>query len=153
MSNGGFDIGHWSIAAVPGNWEPVGGNAICQLSESLPQCSLVVLEEPIEDGLLLEQYVKKQLELMKEELGQVDAEAQQAVAVRNADEAIRLVLHRTGDDDEIIFQCQIYARSGKLVGVATLTVLQDQLPLVRQDLERIVGGLSFSAVSPGSTAQ
>lgn len=136
-------VGAWTFSKVPDQWSSEGEYGIQRnVADAFPS-SAVVTEEPLGNGISLQEYVESQLAMLRQWLREPQIDAAMPPTIRGADEAIAVEVHYKTKEGQGVFYRRVYARSGRRVGVLTLTTLQAELAQVRPAFETIVAGAWF----------
>jgi len=143
-------IGGWTFSMLPEQWVPQGEYGIqCDASDAFPS-SAVATEEPLGNGISLQEYVEAQLAMLRQYLREPQIDAALPPPIQGAQETVAVeVLYKT-KDGQAVFYRRIYARVGRTVGVLTFTTLQTELAQVRPAFEVILSGAGFA---PATKAQ
>jgi hypothetical protein len=97
------------------------------------------LEESLPQAKTLRAYVDVQIEVAKSRLKSAEIQGPAEARMEGSDEALLLTVSSDAKDGVRITQRQIYARSGDVVGILTMT----GLAAVNQDFIEIVRGANF----------
>ncbi|MGD0909404.1 MAG: FHA domain-containing protein [Candidatus Acidiferrales bacterium] len=137
-------IGGWTLSKIPGEWAAEGEYGIQRNVPDAFASSAVVTEEPLGNGISLQEYVESQLAMLRQWLREPQIDATLPPTIRGADEAIAVEVRYKTKEGQGVFYRRVYARSGRRVGVLTLTTLQAELAQVRPAFETIVSGAWFT---------
>jgi hypothetical protein len=136
-------IGRWSVTAMPSGWIYVAEFGIRQMRTNVGSvaASVGVGQDTLPSESGLADYIEAQKKLMDGHLKEARFAGPQATAFPGADEASLLFVRHSVQPAGILLHAQTYARSGRWVGIITLTALETQLQAVRTDYEAFVKGL------------
>lgn len=143
-------IGDWTFSKVPDQWTAEGEFGIQRNAPDGFPSSAIVTEEPLGNGISLQEYVEAQLAMLRQWLREPQIDAAMPPTIRGADEAIAVEVRYKTKEGQGVFYRRVYARAGRRVGVLTLTTLQAELAQVRPAFETIVAGAWFK---PAANAQ
>jgi len=93
-------------------------------------------EDQIEAEELLGTYIEKQMKLIQAMYTQVKCAGPAPFEVTDGLEGALLILKHAPMAPGIVIQVQRYIRCAEWVGIATLTTIGPELPVVRNDFER-----------------
>jgi len=143
-------IGGWTFSMLPEQWAAQGEYGIQRDTPDTFPSSAVATEEPLSNGVSLQEYVEAQLAMLRQYLREPQIDAALPPQIHGAEETIAVeVLYKT-KDGQAVFYRRVYARVGRTVGVLTFTTLQTELTQVRPAFEAIVYGAGFA---PTANAQ
>jgi hypothetical protein len=129
---------------LPAQWAAQGEFGIQRDDPDAFPSSAIATEEPLGNGISLQEYVEAQLAMLRQYLREPQIDAALPPAVRGAEETVAVeVLYKTKDGQGIFYR-RVYARVGRTVGVLTLTTVQTDLAQVRPAFEAIVSGAGFA---------
>ncbi len=134
-------IGRWIIPGIPYGWTWVPEFGIQKRSEGVVPSNVYLREDQLLAGDRLELYIRAQITIMKRTFmepmiaGPVPAEFPEAA------EAAMLMLKHRPMHQVTVFQVQHYVRSGKWIGIVTLTTLESELLQVRPDFDQFMKAL------------
>jgi len=131
----------WWFPCVPPKWQVQEGLGF-QIEEGEFPSSVAVTQELL-GGITLAQFVEFQLNMLKSYLRDVSIEPVVPPRVAGAEEMLAVDVHHKTKDGKLLVYRRIYARSGSVVGVLTITALADQVAQVLQSLAVALDGLSF----------
>jgi hypothetical protein len=132
-------VGGWGFNIIPKGWEPLDGIGLRGASGGEFRPSATGLEESLPEGKTLRAYVELQMEVAKSRLKDAEFRGPADARMEGAEEALLLTVSSDAKDGVRVPQRQIYARSGDVVGILTLS----GLAAANQDLIEIVRGASF----------
>jgi pSer/pThr/pTyr-binding forkhead associated (FHA) protein len=140
-------IGGWTFAVVPEKWTAQGEYGIqLDASDAFPS-SAVATEEPLSNGISLQEYVEAQLTMLRQYLREPQIDAALPPKIHGAEETVVVeVLYKT-NDGQAVFYRRVYARVGRTVGVLSFTTLQKELTQVRPAFEAITSGAGFGSAA------
>jgi pSer/pThr/pTyr-binding forkhead associated (FHA) protein len=147
-----FSVGSWRFGAVPQGWEPVAGLGLRLVTQETFKPTVVAVEEPLPHGQTLEKYLECQKDLIRQCLPEAGFQGPEETRLRDAAEAFELTTTSPLPDRGRAIQRQIYARSGGVVGVITITIPDGQAERLGQTVAGIVAGLSFSPPTPATVS-
>jgi len=132
-------VGGWGFNIVPDGWKPLDGVGLHHDGSSEFHASANAVEESLPDGKTLREYVGLQAEAAKSLLTSAEIQGPADARMGGSEEALLLTVSSDARDGQRVTQRQIYARSGDVVGVLTLSGLAAE----NQDFIEIVRGASF----------
>ena len=136
-------IGNWTLSMIPEGWSPQGEYGIQQnVMEGFPS-SVVVTEEPLAEGMSLQQYVEAQLAMLRKYLREPQIDATLPPKIQGAEETIAVDVRYKTSNGQGIFYRRIYSRFGRGVGILTSTSLESDHPRLRATFDAIISGASF----------
>jgi predicted component of type VI protein secretion system len=140
-------IGGWTFAVLPEKWTAQGEFGIQRDASGAFPSSAVATEEPLSNGISLQEYVEAQLAMLRQYLREPQIDAALPPKIHGAEETVVVeVLYKT-NDGEAVFYRRVYARVGRTVGVLTFTTLQKELVEVRPAFEAITSGAGFGSAA------
>ncbi|MDE3188664.1 MAG: hypothetical protein KGM96_14220 [Acidobacteriota bacterium] len=95
-------------------------------------------EDELLAGNQLELYIKAQITVMQRTFLEPVIAGPAPLAFPDATEAAMLMLKHRPMHQVTVFQVQHYVRSGKWIGIATLTTLESELLKVRADFDQFM---------------
>jgi hypothetical protein len=131
-------VGGWGFNIVPDGWKPMDGVGLVHEGGEF-RASAAGLEESLPETKTLRAYVEVQMEVAKSRLSAPEFHGPADARMEGSEEAVLLTVTSDAKEGVRVTQRQIYARSGGVVGILTLT---GPAP-VNQDLIEIVRGASF----------
>ncbi|MGH9590731.1 MAG: hypothetical protein ACRD25_10055 [Terracidiphilus sp.] len=138
-------IGRWIVPAIPFGWSWVPGFGIQKQSEGAVPSNVYLREDELPAGDKLEPYVKAQITIMKQAFMEPMIAGPAPMEFPGAEEASMLMLKHRPMHQVSVFQVQHYVRSGKWIGIATLTTLESELLTVRPDFDQFMKLLRIEA--------
>jgi len=138
-------IGRWIIPAIPYGWTWVPEFGIQKRSEGAVPSNVYLREDELVGTDRLELYIKAQITIMKRTFTEPTVAGPAPIEFPGADEAAMLMLRHKPMHQVSVFQVQHYVRSGKWVGIVTLTTLETELLKVRPDFDQFVKVLRIEA--------
>jgi hypothetical protein len=138
-----MQIGSWSLLAIPPGWEVLHGYGIRRIGQNVFPSVLMMVEEKLPEGSTLPGYVANQIEAIKGLLREPKFKGPVPVAMPEASEAQRLGVSYNLDDGRAVVQIQIYATAADIVGNATFTTLEEELPTISNTLQALIKNLRF----------
>jgi hypothetical protein len=136
-------IGRWIVPAIPFGWTWIPEFGIQKRSEGVVPSNVYLREDELLAGDKLELYIKAQITIMKRTFMEPMIAGPAAMEFPGADEAAMLMLKHRPMHQVSVFQVQHYVRSGKWIGIATLTTLEAELLKVRPDFDQFMKILSI----------
>jgi len=144
-------IGGWTFSVLPEKWTAQGEFGIQRDASDAFPSSAVATEEPLSNGISLQEYVEAQLAMLRQYLREPQIDAALPPKIQGAEETVVVeVLYKT-NDGEAVFYRRVYARVGRTVGVLTFTTLQKELAEVRPAFEAITIGAGFGSAANAQT--
>lgn len=131
-------IGRWIVPAIPFGWTWIPDFGIQNRSEGVVPSNVYLREDELLAGDQLEPYVKAQITIMKQTFVEPMIAGPAPMEFPGADEAAMLMLKHRPMHQVSVFQVQHYVRSGKWIGIATLTTLESELLKVRPDFDQFM---------------
>lgn len=131
-------IGRWIVPAIPFGWSWVPGFGIQKQSEGAVPSNVYLREDELLAGDKLEPYVNAQIAIMKRTFMEPMIAGPAPMQFPGAEEASMLMLKHRPMHQVSVFQVQHYVRSGKWIGIATLTTLESELLKVRPDFDQFM---------------
>jgi hypothetical protein len=146
-------VGRWSVTGMPGGWIFVADFGIRQIRMDAGSvaASVGVGQDTLNSEDELQEYVEKQMELIGGFLKGTKFAGPQPTAFTGADEARLLFVRHDAAQAGNMLHAQTYVRSGKWLGIITLTTLEDQLKSVRPDYDAFVKGLRIRPLQNGGS--
>jgi hypothetical protein len=138
-------IGRWIIPAIPFGWSWIPDFGIQKRTEGLVPSNVYLREDQLLAGDQLEPYVKAQIAIMKQTFVEPMIAGPAPMEFPGAEEAAMLMLKHRPMHQVSVFQVQHYVRSGKWIGIATLTTLESELLKVRPDFDQFMKLLRIEA--------
>ena len=138
-------IGRWVVSAIPFGWSWIPGFGIQKQSEDVVPSNVYLREDELLAGDKLEPYVKAQIAIMKRMFMEPMIAGPAPTEFAGAEEASMLMLKHRPMHQVSVFQVQHYLRSGKWIGIATLTTLESELLKVRPDFDQFIKQLRIEA--------
>jgi len=131
-------IGRWIIPAIPFGWTWVPDFGIQKRAEGVVPSNIHVREDELLAGNQLELYIKAQITMMKRTFADPVIAGPAPMAFPDAAEAAMLMIKHRAMNQVTVFQVQHYVRSGKWIGIVTLTTLESELLKVRGDFDQFM---------------
>jgi hypothetical protein len=132
-------VGGWGFNIIPEGWKPMEGVGLIHQGGAEFRASAACLEEPWPEAKTLRGYIELQLKVAKSRLKAPEFQGPADARMNGAEEALLLTVSSDASDGLRIAQRQIYARSGNIVGILTMS----GLAAVNRDLIEIVRGATF----------
>ena len=137
-------IGSWAFHKIPGGWQIQEGLGIQQDVKDAFPSSIGAMEEPLGPGITLPQYVEAQTKMFREYLREPKIDAALPPAIPGSAETVALEVRYSTKDGQSIYYHRVYARSGAVIGVLTLTALEKDLSSIRPVYDSVLSAISFS---------
>lgn len=137
-SNSAARIGRWIVPAIPFGWTWIPDFGIQKRSEGVVPSNVYLREDELLAGDKLEYYVQAQITIMKRTFVEPMIAGPAPMEFPGAEEAAMLMLKHRSMHQVSVFQVQHYVRSGRWIGIATLTTLESELLKVRPDFDQFM---------------
>jgi len=131
-------IGRWMIPAIPFGWTWIPDFGIQKQAENVIPSNISLREDQLLAGDQLALYIQAQITMMKRTFLEPVIAGPAPLEFPGATEAALLMLKHRPMHQVIVFQVQHYIRSGKWIGIATLTTLESELLKVRADFDQFM---------------
>jgi hypothetical protein len=131
-------IGRWIIPAIPFGWKWIPDFGIQKQTEGVVPSNVYLREDQMSAGNQLMLYIQAQVTIMKRTFLEPVIAGPAPTEFPDAAEAAMLMLKHQAMHQVTVFQVQHYVRSGKWVGIATLTTLESELLKVRPDFDQFM---------------
>lgn len=131
-------IGRWIIPAIPFGWTWVPDFGIQKAGGGAVQSNVYLKEDELLAGDHLISYIQTQIALMKRTFLDPTIAGPAPLQFEGADESGMLMLKHQPMNQMTVIQVQHYVRSGKWIGIATLTTTETELLKVRSDFEQFM---------------
>ncbi len=131
-------IGRWIIPAIPFGWTWLPDFGIQKREEGVIPSNIYLREDQLLAGNQLNLYIKAQITLMKRTFVDPVIAGPAPLTFPDATEAALLMLKHRPMHQATVFQVQHYIRSGRWIGIATLTTLESELLKVRGDFDQFM---------------
>lgn len=131
-------IGRWIIPAIPFGWTWVPDFGIQMRTEGAIPSNVFLREDQLLAGDQLILYIRAQITLMKRTFVEPVIAGPAPLDFPDATEAALLMLKHKPMHQVTVFQVQHYIRSGRWIGIATLTTLESELLKVRGDFDQFM---------------
>jgi hypothetical protein len=131
-------IGRWIIPAVPFGWTWIPDFGIQRGGDGVVPSNVCLKEDELLAGDKLALYVQTQIGIMKQTFADPIIAGPAPIEFPGADESAMLMLKHQPMNHVTVIQVQHYLRSGKWIGIATLTTLEQELLKVRPDFEKFM---------------
>lgn len=138
-------IGRWIVPAIPFGWTWVPDFGIQRQGEGVVPSNVYLREDELLAGDKLEPYITAQITIMKRTFMDPMIAGPAPLEFPGAEEAAMLMLKHRPMHQASVFQVQHYVRSGKWIGIATLTSLESELLKVRPDFDQFMKLLRIDA--------
>ena len=131
-------IGRWMIPAIPFGWTWIPDFGIQKQAENVVPSNISLREDQLLAGDQLALYIQAQITIMKRTFLEPVIAGPAPLEFPGATEAALLMLKHRPMHQVTVFQVQHYIRSGKWIGIATLTTLESELLKVRADFDQFM---------------
>jgi hypothetical protein len=131
-------IGRWIIPAIPHGWTWIPDFGIQKAGENTVPSNVYLKEDELLVGDQLTLYIQTQITLMKRTFLDPTIAGPAPLQFPGADESAMLMLKHQTMNQITVIQVQHYIRSGKWIGIATLTTTETELLKVRPDFEQLM---------------
>ena len=131
-------IGRWIIPGIPYGWTWIPEFGIQKRSEGVVPSNVYLREDQLLAGDRLELYIRAQITIMKRTFMDPMIAGPAPVVFPDAAESAMLMLKHRPMHQVTVFQVQHYVRSGKWIGIATLTTLESELLKIRPDFDQFM---------------
>ncbi|HTW79804.1 MAG TPA: hypothetical protein VME23_09705 [Terracidiphilus sp.] len=131
-------IGRWIIPAIPFGWTWVPDFGIQKRAEGVVPSNVYLREDQLLAGDQLALYIQAQITIMKRTFLEPMIAGPAPMEFPGAAEAAMLMLKHKPMHQVSVFQVQHYVRSGKWIGIATLTTLESELLKIRPDFDQFM---------------
>lgn len=131
-------IGRWIVPAIPFGWTWIPAFGIQKQSQGVVPSNVYLREDELLAGDQLELYIKAQITIMKQTFVEPMIAGPAPMEFPGAEEAAMLMLKHRPMHQVSVFQVQHYVRSGKWIGISTLTTLESELLKVRPDFDQFM---------------
>ncbi|MGH9606138.1 MAG: hypothetical protein ACRD3N_10630 [Terracidiphilus sp.] len=131
-------IGRWVVPAIPFGWTWVPDFGIQKRAEGVVPSNIHLREDRLLAGNQLELYIRTQITLMKRTFAEPVIAGPAPMAFPDAAEAAMLMIKHRAMNQVTVLQVQHYVRSGKWIGIVTLTSLESELLKVRGDFDQFM---------------
>jgi hypothetical protein len=132
-------VGGWGFDVIPEGWQPLDGAGLLREGDAEFRESALAAEESLPEGKTLRDYVEVQMDVARSQMKALEFQGPSSARMEGSEEALLLAVSSEAQEGLRVTQRQIYARSGDVVGILTLS----GLTAVKQDLIEIVRGASF----------
>ncbi len=141
-------VGSWVLPTVPEGWEPIAQHGARRAATDVFPSNASFVEEPLPADKQLAEYLEDQLAILRHFLPDVQVAGPRATSFADADEARELMLRYTAADGRRIIQAQFYVRAGGIVGVLTLTTIEEEVAKVKAAFDLIRQSARFRPAPP-----
>ncbi len=141
-------FGSWLIPAIPQGWAEVPGRGLQANQPGRFPTNILFVEEEEPLEFPLSEYVSRQQIIAREALPQAQFTPMQPVQVPDTDEAIALQGRFTGVNGTIAQQRQVYVLKQGMVGVISMTTIQQEMPAVEPMFNAVVKKAVFDPEIP-----
>jgi hypothetical protein len=140
-------IGRWVIPAIPFGWTWIPDFGIQRGGENIVPSNIYLKEDELLAGANLNPYIQTQITLMKRTFRDPAIAGPAPLQSTAAEESVMLMLKHQPMNQVTVIQVQHYLRSGKWIGIATLTTTDSELLKVRPDFEQFMKLLQIQPAS------
>lgn len=140
-------IGRWIIPAIPFGWTWIPDFGIQKTGEGTVPSNVYLKEDEMLGGDQLILYIQAQITLMKRTFLDPTIAGPAPLQFEGADESGMLMLKHQPMNNVSVIQVQHYMRSGKWIGIATLTTTETELLKVRPDFEQFMKLLRIQPIA------
>lgn len=127
-------IGRWIVPGIPSGWTWLPGFGIQKQAPGVVPSNIHLREDELLAGNLVI-YIRTQVTMMQRTFLDPGIAGPAPLEFPGAQEAAMLMVKHQPLNGVTVFQVQHYLRSGKWIGIATLTTLEQELLRVRPDFE------------------
>lgn len=138
-----LQIGSWQIGTIPEGWEILPGHGLRRAAPNVFPSTVVMVEEPLPEGLTLETYVANQVQVIRALLPHSNIKGPSPTALPQIESAQKLGVFYQSQDGRAVVQTQLYTASSGQVGVVTFTTLEDEFAQIGGAFQAIGSGLKF----------
>lgn len=131
-------IGRWIIPAIPFGWTWIPEFGIQKAGEGTIPSNVYLKEDEMLGGDQLIFYIQAQITLMKRTFLDPTIAGPAPLQYPGAEQAGMLMLKHKPMNRVTVIQVQHYVKSGKWIGIATLTTTETELLKVRPDFEQFM---------------
>lgn len=131
-------IGRWIVPAIPFGWTWIPDFGIQKQAEGVVPSNVSLREDQLLAGDKLALYIQAQITIMKRTFLEPAFAGPAPMEFPDAAEAAMLMLKHRPMHQVTVFQVQHYVRSGKWIGIATLTTLESEILKVRGDFDQFM---------------
>ena len=139
-----LSIGSWAFHKIPNGWQIQEGLGIQQDVKDAFPSNIGAMEEPLGPGITLPQYVEAQTKMFREYLREPKIDAALPPTIPGSAETVALEVRYSTKDGQSIYYHRVYARSGSVIGVLTLTTMEKDLRALRPVYDSVLSAISFS---------
>ncbi|MGC2530246.1 MAG: FHA domain-containing protein [Candidatus Acidiferrum sp.] len=137
-------IGGWAFHKIPERWHIQEGLCIQQVVKDAFPASIAAMEEPLGPGITLAKYVDEQSKMFRENVYQPNIGTAATPTVSGSEETSAIDVHFSSKDGPSVCMRRVYARTGSIIGVLTLTALEKDFASVRPVYDFAIAFISFS---------
>jgi hypothetical protein len=138
-------IGRWIIPAIPFGWTWIPEFGIQRGGEGATPSNVYLKEDELLAGDQLNPYIQAQIAIMRRTFLNPVIAGPAPLQFPGAQESGMLMLKHQAMNQVTVIQVQHYVRSGKWIGIATLTTTETELLRVRPDFEQF---MKFLQIQP-----
>ena len=136
-------LGSWRFGRIPEGWVVDEGYGFHFAEPGAFPSEAVVSETRLAGDVSLPNHIESEMVLVREFVSEPEIKMAGEFSVAGAEEARGVVIRYKTDDGRRFWQRQVYARSGRLVGVLMLTTLEQELPRIQPVFDAIVSASVF----------
>ncbi len=141
-------VGSWMLPTVPEGWEPIAQHGARRAGTDAFPSNASFVEEPLPADKQLAEYLEDQLAILRHFLPEVQVAGPRPTSFADADEARELMLRYTAADGRRVIQAQFYVRAAGMVGVLTLTTIEEEVAKVKAAFDLIRQSARFRPAPP-----
>jgi hypothetical protein len=138
-------IGRWIIPAIPFGWTWIPEFGIQRGGGGAIPSNVYLKEDELLAGDQLNPYIQAQIAIMRRTFLNPVIAGPAPLQFPGAQESGMLMLKHQAMNQVTVIQVQHYVRSGKWIGIATLTTTETELLRVRPDFEQF---MKFLQIQP-----
>lgn len=141
-------FGNWLIPAIPQGWAEIPGRGLQANQPGRFPTNILFVEEGDPLEFPLTEYVSRQQIIAREALPLAKFAPMQPVKIPNTDEAIALRGQFAGASGVIAQQRQVYVVKQGIVGVISMTTIEQEMPVVEPMFNAVVTKAVFDPEAP-----
>lgn len=131
-------VGRWIVPGIPAGWVWIPAFGIQKQGNGVVLSNVSLKEDELLAGNQLALYIRAQITLMKRTFQEPMIAGPGPLDFPDAAEAAMLMLKHQPLNGTTVFQVQHYIRSGKWIGIATLTTIEPELLRIRPDFDQFM---------------
>jgi hypothetical protein len=139
-------VGRWLVTALPSGWIYVANFGIRQMATAAQTitANISLGQDELSEKDDLASYIASQSKLIASHLTDSARAGPQPMTFPGAEEASLFFVRHTPFNIPKMLHAQTYVRSGRWVGIITLTTRESELQIVRPDYDAFVKGLRIN---------